>query len=240
MANVERIRCFSTLLDSNAVNNTLFRHPLFGYTEKIEWPPENWKECRCWHCVDRFSESGPVPLVHDVHSETNIYSVYGIFCSFSCAKAYLLDQLQFSHGNKFLMLDEFAETVYGIKDPILPAPPRQRLKIFGGDLTYEEFHSDRAVHVIMSPPMISFPETYLRQNEKIQNASEIFFNQTSHASSNMMLTESSYGGSSSSAKQHSAKLNTVTAKECNTAGTLSQFMKKPSTTSTSTKGKKKT
>jgi hypothetical protein len=46
--------------------------------------------------------------------------------------------------------------IFGIHDTIAPAPPRVRLKRYGGDLTLEEFRSTNQyqVHRVLEPPFI--------------------------------------------------------------------------------------
>ena len=159
----ERIRCYSTLLDDSKTNTSLFRHPIFSYSEDLVWPPLNWQEFDCWHCCSPLQEP-PVPLVQSTDPLTERYVVYGIFCSFSCAKAHIFESQPWSAGDKLLLLDDMAATAFGVTEPIVPAPPRIRLKRFGGDLDLKEF---KAMHTCISttfnPPLISFPETYERE-----------------------------------------------------------------------------
>lgn len=159
----ERIRCYSTLLDDSKTNTSLFRHPIFSYSEDLAWPPPNWKEIDCWHCCSRLDEP-PVPLVQSTDPLTERYVVYGIFCSFSCAKAHIFESQPWSAGDKLLLLDDMAATVFGVQEPIVPAPPRIRLKRFGGDLDLKEFKEmNKFISTTFNPPLISFPETYERE-----------------------------------------------------------------------------
>ena len=159
---VERVLCFSTLLDNSRRQTTIFRHPIFSYKEELAWPPRNWEELHCWHCCSKLLDP-PVPLAQDMDPDTGRYVVYGIFCSFSCAKAYIYETQPWSAGGKLLLLEDMAVSAFGSEEPILPAPPRQRLRIFGGDLTPEEFHKERHIHALCSPPLITYPEVYERE-----------------------------------------------------------------------------
>ena len=159
---VERVLCYSTLLDDNKKNTSLFRHPIFSYAEELKWPPPHWEELHCWHCCSKLKDP-PVPLAQEVDLDTGRYAVYGLFCGFPCAKGYIFESQPWSAGDKLLLLEDMAAAAFGSQSPIMPAPPRQRLRMFGGDLSIEEFHGERHVYTVCNPPLISFPETYERE-----------------------------------------------------------------------------
>jgi hypothetical protein len=63
-----------------------------------------------------------------------------------------------------LLLEELARDVFCYDGPeIMPSPPRHRLKLFGGDMSYEDFHDTQpGINACISPPLISVPEVYER------------------------------------------------------------------------------
>ena len=160
----DRVLCFSTLLDYSRHDVTIFRSPIYSFNEELKWPPSDWQKMHCWHCCQRL-ENPPVPLPNDQDAESGKFLCYGLFCSFNCAKAYLFDRQSWSCGDKLLLLEEMASQVFGITDEIYPAPPQQRLAMFGGDLSVEEFRKqNKFLNVAFSPPLISFPEVYERES----------------------------------------------------------------------------
>lgn len=94
----------------------------------------------CWTCCHPF-ETIPVAIPHIYDSKRNIFFCYGNFCSFSCAKRYVLE----SSGNtqsctllallRSKIIGGLGTTNIGIK----AAPPRASLKVFGGKLSIESF-----------------------------------------------------------------------------------------------------
>ena len=162
-SNCERVLCYSTLLDESKSHTTLFRHPVYSYSQALTWPPANWEETDCWHCCSR-CDHPPVPMAQDIDPMSNRYVCYGIFCSFACAKGYLFETQPWSAGDKILLLEDLAHSVFNVTEPILPAPPRQRLRRFGGDLDLQQLREHcKYVGAVFNPPLISYPETYEKE-----------------------------------------------------------------------------
>ena len=249
----ERVLCYSTLLDDNKKNTTLFRHPIFSFNEDLAWPPKGWEKCDCWHCIGQLQHP-PVPLVQDIESETGKYAVYGLFCSFSCAKAYIYERQPWSAGDKLLLLEDMAATVFGNTAPIIPAPPQQRLDRFGGDMTLEDFRSEHCIYAVNNPPLISFPETYDRERADSSQATDCFgvrggktkpvveklnprednIRQASQSSGITLGAGVALGPNPYASFCHRVKTPdgraapvTISREDVNTSGTLSAFMRKP-------------
>lgn len=159
----ERILCFNVLLDESRRDVGVFRHPLYAYTEDLAWPPKDWEEICCWHCCHKCSEE-PVPLPQTCDRKTGRFSVFGVFCSWSCAKQYQNEHQSWNTGERALLLEDMAREAFGYKGPpIRAAPARHRLKMFGGDLSIEHFRIENAYsNATLSPPLLSFPEVYER------------------------------------------------------------------------------
>lgn len=133
-----------------------------------------WREClpgvACFHCCEPF-DTDPV-WIPDNLNESNVYEVLPmVFCSLSCAKAHLIDKNAFDCTVQMMLLHRVARDVYGfVGGDITPAPPRECLCRFGGDLAIEAFRakSDVATCKIDRPPFVpvsTFVECRMHQGE---------------------------------------------------------------------------
>lgn len=108
----------------------------------------------CWWCVHALPSHPCIhaPIKYD--EKLKRYAVVGNFCSWACAKAYLIDT---GHARKWEFLSYLAMMrlqSLGKYVPLFPAPRREALKCFGGTMTIEEFRSYGG-HV--EPPRVHFP-----------------------------------------------------------------------------------
>ena len=110
----------------------------------------------CCHSIDNVVYSMP----YNYDSINDSYFVFGSFCSLQCANAY-----NFSvHGSsdKVWEINSWIQMLgkrYGFTNTIRPAPSKYLLKMFGGNLTIDDFReahikSDKT-YVLNIPPMIS-------------------------------------------------------------------------------------
>lgn len=108
----------------------------------------------CWWCRAPFSTS-PIgcPLRYVPSSEpyrkligstdlkTDYFETEGIFCSFPCVKAFILDSRSPRFGNSLALLSLLHLRMFGVRETI-PTAPSWKLGIgYGGHLTPEEFRS---------------------------------------------------------------------------------------------------
>ncbi len=103
------------------------------------WPRST--DICCWHDVHQFSTI-PIPLPVRIDTKTGKFEVIGTFCSFACAKAYFFEHvltLFKNQGECLLYLARLAQQLLGYTKPLISAPPRFRLRQFGGDLDIKEF-----------------------------------------------------------------------------------------------------
>ena len=111
--------------------------------EKGSWPLRT-KIC-CWWCVHTF-DTVPCPTIKRYNSKNQTYHVEGVFCSWNCAKAYIIKNKK-SHitslGLQTFLHQKFQKKTSRIK----PSPSMHILKTFGGDLTIEEYRKRYATHV---------------------------------------------------------------------------------------------
>ena len=111
-----------------------------------------------WCCHSITNTTYSMPYNYDTLNDS--YFVYGSFCSLQCANAY-----NFSiHGSsdKVWEINSWIQMLgnrYGFNYTIRPAPSRYLLKMFGGNLTIEEFREAHIktdkTYVLNIPPMIS-------------------------------------------------------------------------------------
>jgi hypothetical protein len=102
-----------------------------------------WKETtdiHCWWCVHPFSNP---PFGLPLKYENNKYEVQGCFCSLNCAKAYNLKENNYRTSEVNSLIESFRRNLFGVDSiPVLIAPPRQSLKIFGGYMTIDDFRKE--------------------------------------------------------------------------------------------------
>ena len=159
---VERVLCCNVIQREG--DGGVFRHPIYAYDEKLAWPPSGWQTMSCWHCSQPLQRP-PVPAAAAFDCAEGLYRATGVFCSFPCGKAYLAETRGFAAGEAMLLLENMARDVFRHTGDVIPrAPPRHRLRKYGGDLDVQQFHSDAAEHscYTLRPPLLSRPEVYER------------------------------------------------------------------------------
>lgn len=96
---------------------------------------------RCKHCVHSF-DSIPVPIPAKYFKNQQKFLVYGLFCSFSCALQFLMERNFPDKDYQISLLFTMAKMIFDIlPEDIVPAPPQDRLDIFGGPYSIEHFRS---------------------------------------------------------------------------------------------------
>ena len=102
-----------------------------------------WKEKTniwCWWCCHPFD--GPPRFIPTKYDELrDRYQVTGNFCSWNCAKAFILRDKGFSNNLNTHYFHSLVKKIHGSNYNIKPSPCRQTLKCFGGSLTIEEFRN---------------------------------------------------------------------------------------------------
>ena len=121
--------------------------------DKFSENSDNWPSCtdiHCWWCCHKFNNK-PIGLPI---SYENKYKTVGVFCSFNCALAYNsqnvnLKEVRFNET----LLKMLFKDVTG-KDKLIKAPPREKLKMFGGHLDITTFRKVNYEIINIFPPMI--------------------------------------------------------------------------------------
>jgi hypothetical protein len=113
----------------------------------------------CWWCCHQF-DNHPIGIPIKYDKPNDIFKVLGCFCSFECAYAYSRKEQRKIYLSDFRILyqkvtGEDGQHIMNIR----PAPERYVLKMFGGQLTIEEFRSsfrDGTKFEIMYSPMVPY------------------------------------------------------------------------------------
>lgn len=99
----------------------------------------------CWWCCHPF-DGTPLSMPYKYYDRLNTFRIAGTFCSWSCMKTYALDTYGVNRGSiicgNMIMM---RRKQYGKLGGIRPAPKRQRLVEFGGDLTIDAFRENLVV-----------------------------------------------------------------------------------------------
>ena len=134
-------------------------YQLFGANmrEKVEWPKTT--DICCWYCCHRF-DTQPVCIPANHNQLERYFEVFGIFCSWNCAKSYIQQSYSSESSEQLMWMRIMAKQVFGTTlKQFHAAPPRIFLKMFGGHLTIEEFRRTSTVSntVAVTPPLVSYP-----------------------------------------------------------------------------------
>lgn len=128
----------------------------------------------CWWCCHMFKT---IPLGYPIQLTSRMkFKTRGVFCSLECMKTYLNDNKKYEGYIdlfKYMCKKLSGKTYNDIKQ----APPRQVLKIFGGDLDITEFRNTTKIF-----KMVEYPLTVVRDyveeidinNIKNMNSSLVF------------------------------------------------------------------
>jgi len=124
---------------------------------------ENKNNCHCyWCCHLIIGNVYGMPYNYDPITDT--YNVIGSFCSFQCKNAF---NFSINAGSdKVWEINSWIQMIAkrcGINDIIRPAPSRYLLKMFGGNLTIDEFReahiNNDKTYMLNIPPMIALNAT---------------------------------------------------------------------------------
>jgi hypothetical protein len=112
---------------------------LKDFNSNNEWPEKT--DIKCWWCCHNFET---VPLGIPMKIYNNNFYLKGCFCSFNCILAYVNDNsTKYKYDIIYPNIKSlrFKLTNKIINEILNPAPPRESLKIFGGELTIEQFRN---------------------------------------------------------------------------------------------------
>lgn len=143
-----------------------------------EWPQKT--NLRCWYCSLYFNTM-PIKIPYKYDENTDLFHVYGCFCSFNCAMKKNEIETSNLHKDKInSLLHLLYKRMYGEVKYINPSPDKELLKEYGGNLTKEEYKNiiDNNIESskILLPPIVdigysaglqTLPET--KKNQSLGN-----------------------------------------------------------------------
>ena len=142
-------------------------------TPEPEWPTHT--SIACWHDCHPF-DTTPIPIPKTMRNpgndSSNIFTVYGVFCSANCAVAYILDRNTHDQQQLIMLFKQMAINVFNLSRTEVfafqPAPPRIFLKLFGGHLSVDDFRRSSLTsrNALLTPPFISY-SMVLEENARV-------------------------------------------------------------------------
>jgi hypothetical protein len=127
---------------------------LYNFVHNKQWL-EHTDVC-CWWCCHKF-DSLPIGMPTDFNSKQKKFLVKGVFCSFACMTSYRDTKHNNVNTNSLVSYLYSKLTAEPIGTKICRAPPKESLKMFGGELSIEEFRSSTSeskIYKMMEYPMI--------------------------------------------------------------------------------------
>lgn len=118
-----------------------------------QWPEQS--PYLCYWCSHSFT-SFPCFIPEKFHENT--FHMRGNFCSFNCALSHNFNEKTEYQTKATEMLYHLYRRIYGLSQTLIPAPSKEVLKAFGGELTIEEYRNNfnsSVYHNLVFPPMVS-------------------------------------------------------------------------------------
>lgn len=117
-------------------------------------PKNNKCSLHCWHCSREILWT---PSALPVKFENEKFSVKGFFCTLNCALTF-----NFYSAESESVIQEREGFIHMMHNLCYPhcteklnyAPPREALKMYGGTLSYEEFHQNNKIVNILHVPKV--------------------------------------------------------------------------------------
>tara|TARA_B100001094_G_scaffold127975_1_gene124113 strand:+ start:534 stop:1109 length:576 start_codon:yes stop_codon:yes gene_type:complete len=138
--------------------------PGYEEVESQVKPQDDTKLCwNCSKCLLNKKISIPHSFIND------IFYTNGDFCSYGCALRYIMDTYSSNElWSRVSLLQMYYKISTGDNSKIKPVPNKKSLKVFGGSLTYEEYHSNNNESVdTFIPPILPINNMeYSHENKK--------------------------------------------------------------------------
>tara|TARA_B100001094_G_C18191494_1_gene807555 strand:+ start:4442 stop:4930 length:489 start_codon:yes stop_codon:yes gene_type:complete len=136
----------------------------------------------CYHCTFQIKDIFQMPVSYDI--DKNEYEVTGYFCSLECMKAYNAHLNDSYRNNRFSLISQF----YDLYDKNIElAPPKECLKIYGGNLTIQEFRKNNSKFSNKNLPPLKVLEFQSELNNPVNNFT--WLNNTEMSSTNQVTLE---------------------------------------------------
>lgn len=124
----------------NTQNPDVFKIKILHCYEGKEKELPDKTDVWCWWCCHPF-DGVPRFMPTKYDEQRQRYKVTGNFCSWGCAKAFMLYDSSYVLRNSLSMLTSLIRKINGSYYNFPTAPPRSALKVFGGTMTIEEFRN---------------------------------------------------------------------------------------------------
>ena len=140
--------------NTNKVNQILV--PFKNFNKNGKWPEQ--VNIYCWHCCHPFKNK---PVSIPIRYANDTFYVYGVFCSYNCAAAYNLTTNDYNKNENHQLLSLMYSKLYNLNSfvDICPAPPKEVLQIFGGNVTIDNYRNNFTTNnkefKLIKPPLIS-------------------------------------------------------------------------------------
>jgi hypothetical protein len=96
----------------------------------------------CWWCTYNFDN---IPCFIPEKLINNKYHVFGCFCSYNCALAYIQKDDDSRTTNRISLIKKLYSELYNTKEPLLPAYPKELLQKFGGPMSIETYRAKKTI-----------------------------------------------------------------------------------------------
>ena len=160
------------------------------------------KKSNCWWCTYGIkSKVLSLPITYD--KKNNKFNCTGHFCSWECMKAYnFYDNSSGKHLRSSLITMMYQNMSNDKINKINIAPPRQCLKIYGGNLTIEEFRKNNDTSYTFLPNLMIHNPPSIEKNVNFkwidkEEATKKFNEQTPATNSNQIKVKKSKESSKS-------------------------------------------
>ena len=144
---------------------------LGAHTTREQWPEKT--DVACWNCTFEF-DGIPIAVPKGLRHRKHFDKCYGVFCSFNCAKRYVMTQNDFDMWSQLQLLSLLHKRVLGCTVKVIPAPPRQALLRFGGYLSIDEYRKN---NIVLPPQPDMFDPSVRRDTVQLlqQGCTPYFF-----------------------------------------------------------------
>ena len=164
---LEKFKKFAYLEDKITDNGVIEKKYYVTNSNILDLCGNCWKEStdsHCWWCSHSF-DTVPVGLPNKYCPKQKKFYLYGCFCSFNCAHSYNLDIKDYKVWERYSLLNYIKKIIYknvnntdNLIKPIISAPPKEVLKVYGGELSIEEYRNSSISipkeYYHLLPPMI--------------------------------------------------------------------------------------
>lgn len=136
---------------------------------------KNKNKSKCWWCSGICENSIILPY----KKKQNKFYGSGVFCSFNCAISYNFEKKDEKVWERCSLLYQLRESIENKNNSnrIQPAPPKEILKEFGGELSREEYNnllcSIDFSYLKLSPPMVSSTIFIEQRNKNNQDLNQM-------------------------------------------------------------------